>query len=63
MGFLSKWRIHKSVSDGNEVHVSEKGGVRLMQLGNDTVHSAMRINRPFELELAYMETCRSHGAL
>jgi spermidine synthase len=38
---------------GGRVGVSEEGGVRYLHLGNDAVQSAMRISRPFDLELAY----------
>src|ERR1700691_3480955 len=38
---------------GGHVDVSEEGGVRYLHLGNDAVQSAMRLKRPFALELAY----------
>lgn len=53
MGFLSKWRTHKAVSEQGTVDVSERDGVRYLHLGGVTVQSAMRINAPNELELAY----------
>lgn len=53
MGFFSKWRIHKSAQAGQSVEVSEQDGVRFMHLGSDTVQSAMRVDRPHDLELAY----------
>lgn len=53
MGFFSKWRIHKAAQAGQSVEVSEEGGVRFMHLGSDTVQSAMRVDRPNDLELAY----------
>lgn len=37
----------------DEVHVSEKAGVRYLHLGSDTVQSAMRISAPHELVLSY----------
>lgn len=45
--------IHRSVSDESSVDVSESDGVRSLYLGTDTVQSAMRINAPYALELAY----------
>jgi len=53
MGFLSRWRTHKAVSEQGTVDVSERDGVRYLHLGGVTVQSAMRINAPHELELAY----------
>ncbi len=53
MGFFAKWRIHKEAREQGRVEVSEKDGVRTLHLGGDTVQSAMRVNAPFELELAY----------
>lgn len=53
MGFFAKWRVHKAVRDGAQVEVSEKDGVRRMHFGSDTVQSAMRINDPLGLEIAY----------
>lgn len=38
---------------GGRVEVSEQGGVRYLHLGNDAVQSAMRLSRPYDLELAY----------
>lgn len=51
MRFLSKWRGRAEQS----VEVSEKDGVRLLHLGSDTVQSAMRIDSPNDLELAYTQ--------
>lgn len=53
MGFFAKWRIHKTVRDSSVVDVSEQEGVRSLHMGSDTVHSAMRIRAPNDLELAY----------
>lgn len=53
MGFLARWRIHKKVAVNGRVEVSEKDGVRRMHFGNETVQSAMRVNDPFGLEVAY----------
>ena len=53
MGFFARWRIHKQVAAHGRVEVSEKDGVRRMHLGTDTVQSAMRVNDPFALEVAY----------
>lgn len=53
MGFFSKWRTHKAVGERGQVDVSESEGVRYLHLGSDTVQSAMRVNAPNQLELAY----------
>ena len=53
MGFLPKWRIHKSTGEHHIVDVSEKDGVRSMHLGSETVQSSMRISAPDDLELSY----------
>lgn len=53
MGFFAKWRIHKQAREQGRVEVSERDGVRTLHLGNDTIQSAMRIDAPFALELAY----------
>jgi spermidine synthase len=54
MRFFNR-RIHKAVSDLDTVEISEQNGVRYLHLGNDTVQSAMRINQPHHLELAYTQ--------
>lgn len=38
---------------GNGIEVRERGGVRTLHLGSDTVQSAMRLDEPDALELAY----------
>ncbi len=53
MGFFSRWRIHKRVAKQGQVEVSEFRGVRRLHLGGDTVQSAMRVNAPDALEIAY----------
>ena len=53
MGFLARWRIHKKVAESSQVEVSEKDGIRRMHFGTDTVQSAMRVDDPFGLEVAY----------
>ena len=53
MGFLARWRIHKKVAANGRVEVSEKDGVRRMHFGTETVQSAMRVDDPFGLEVAY----------
>jgi spermidine synthase len=45
--------IHRSVSAGNSVDVSESDGVRSLHLGTSTVQSSMRLSAPYDLELAY----------
>jgi spermidine synthase len=53
MKFLPKWRLRKPAEDAKTVYVSEKFGVRSLHIGSDTVQSAMRISRPYDLELSY----------
>ena len=53
MNFLAKWRIRKPAADSETVYISEKFGVRSLHIGSDTIQSAMRIAKPFDLELAY----------
>lgn len=53
MSFFSRRRIHKAVQAGDVVEVSETDGVRSLHLGSKTVQSSMRINAPYDLELAY----------
>lgn len=53
MGFFAKWRIHKQAREQGRVEVSEKDGVRTLHLGGDTVQSAMLVNAPYDLKLAY----------
>ncbi len=48
-------RIHKTVSGGEPVEISEQGGIRYLHLGNNTVQSAMRIKDPWYLELSYTQ--------
>lgn len=45
--------IHRNVSDGNSVDVSESEGVRSLHLGSVTVQSSMRVTAPYDLELTY----------
>jgi spermidine synthase len=53
MKFMPKWRLRKPAEDTETVYVSEKFGVRSLHIGSDTVQSAMRIARPYDLELSY----------
>lgn len=53
VGFLSKWRARKGEEGTGAVDVSERDGVRYLHLGGVTVQSAMRVNAPNDLELAY----------
>ena len=53
MQFPKAWRIRKPEADEETVYISEKFGVRQLHIGSDTVQSAMRIARPFDLEVAY----------
>ena len=38
---------------GQGIEVSERDGVRYLHIGSDAIQSAMRIDRPYDLELAY----------
>ena len=53
MKFLAKWRVRKPADDAETAYVSERYGVRTLHIGSDTVQSAMRIARPYDLELSY----------
>lgn len=53
MGMFAGRRIHKAVTAGDIVDVSETDGVRSLHLGSITVQSSMRISAPDELVLAY----------
>jgi len=53
MKFIPRWRLRKPAEDEKTVYVSERHGVRQLHIGSDTVQSAMRIARPYDLELAY----------
>lgn len=53
MGWFAKWRVGADVGGQGRIEVSERGGVRYLHLGNDTIQSAMRIDAPYALELAY----------
>ena len=50
---LGKWRINRSANRDVSVEVSEKGGVRSLHLGSDTVQSSMKLDDPYELVLSY----------
>ena len=52
MRLFSK-RLAKSVSPDATVEVTELRGIRQLQLGTQAIQSAMRISRPWDLELAY----------
>ncbi len=53
MGLFSRRRIHKAVDRNGQVDISEENGVRSLHLGSHTVQSAMRVNRPYDLEVEY----------
>ncbi len=53
MKFVPQWRIRRPADDAQTVYISEKYGVRALHIGSDTVQSAMRLSRPYDLELAY----------
>jgi spermidine synthase len=46
-------RVAKSVTPDLTVEVTESRGVRQLHLGTGAIQSAMRVNRPWDLELAY----------
>lgn len=52
MRLFSK-RLAKSVTPELTVDVTEARGVRQLHLGTGAIQSAMRVNRPWDLELAY----------
>lgn len=52
MRLFSK-RLAKSVTPDMTVEVTETRGIRQLHLGTGAIQSAMRVNRPWELELAY----------
>lgn len=53
MGFFARWRLRRPADDEEAVYISERFGVRSLHIGSDTVQSAMRLARPFDLELSY----------
>ncbi|MBM3357481.1 MAG: polyamine aminopropyltransferase [Betaproteobacteria bacterium] len=53
MNFFARWLARKRAQGGEPVYVSERHGVRSLHIGSDTVQSAMRIARPYDLELSY----------
>ncbi|MEI7967836.1 MAG: polyamine aminopropyltransferase [Betaproteobacteria bacterium] len=53
MSFLSALKGSRARSRDTDVWISERGGVRTLHLGSDTVQSAMRIAAPDDLELSY----------
>lgn len=52
MRLFSK-RLAKTVSPEMTVEVTETRGIRQLHLGTGAIQSAMRVNRPWDLELAY----------
>jgi spermidine synthase len=52
MRLFSK-RLSKSVTPDMTVEVTEHRGIRQLHLGTGAIQSAMRVNRPWDLELAY----------
>ncbi len=50
---LERWLGGSPLYRQGEVEVREKGGVRTLHLGSETIQSAMRIERPHDLELSY----------
>ena len=50
---LGRWLNGAPLYRGQEVEVREKDGVRTLHLGTETIQSAMRVDAPHALELAY----------
>jgi spermidine synthase len=46
-------RLAKSVTQDMTIEVTESRGIRQLHLGTQAVQSAMRVSRPWDLELAY----------
>jgi len=53
MSVLGRWLGGAPLYRGAEVEVREKDGVRTLHLGSETIQSAMRLDAPNALELAY----------
>jgi spermidine synthase len=53
MRLISPRKLAKSVTPAATVEVSEQRGVRELHLGTGAIQSAMRVSRPWDLELAY----------
>jgi spermidine synthase len=53
MKLFQSWRIRKAEEDNESVYIREKNGVRSLHIGSDTIQSAMRIDSPIDLEVAY----------
>jgi spermidine synthase len=43
----------QALSGGDSIQVVEERGMRVMHLGSEAIQSAMRLTRPWDLELAY----------
>lgn len=46
-------RLWREAVDPHPIEITEEGGTRSLHLGNCAIQSAMRIARPWDLELAY----------
>ena len=46
-------KIGRRGNEDSGLHVTEERGRRTLHLGNQAIQSAMRLNRPWDLELAY----------
>lgn len=53
MGLLGRWLNGAPLYRGEGVEVRERDGVRTLHLGSETIQSAMRVDAPHALELAY----------
>ncbi len=53
MGLFSRRRAHGPANTPDGIEISEQGGIRALHLGSRTIQSAMRVARPFDLELEY----------
>jgi spermidine synthase len=53
VGLLGRWLNGAPLYRGDGVEVRERDGVRTLHLGSETIQSAMRVDAPHALELAY----------
>lgn len=51
--FKSGKRLWREAADPHPIEITEERGTRSLHLGNCAIQSAMRISRPWDLELAY----------
>jgi spermidine synthase len=56
---LERWFGGAALFRQGDVEVREKNGVRTLHLGSETIQSAMRVERPNDLELSYTQAMMS----